>query len=56
MISNLSYEDKEALKEETPLNRIGTPLDIAKTAYFLASEDSSFITGQIIGVNGGILI
>jgi len=56
MISNLSLEDLEGLKEETPLGRIGTPEDIAGVAYFLASKESDFITGQIIGVNGGIVI
>lgn len=56
MINNLSAEDIEALKYETPLEKIGTPLDIAKTAYFLASEDSDFITGQVLSVNGGIVI
>lgn len=56
MISNLSSEELEGLMEETPLGRIGTPKDIAGTAYFLASEESDFITGQVIGVNGGIVI
>ena len=56
MNNNLSQEDIEALKEQTPLGTIGTPEDIAKTVYFLASKDSSFITGQIISPNGGFLI
>ena len=46
----------DALKEETPLGRLGTPEEVARLIYFLASDDSSFITGQIIGVNGGFII
>ena len=38
---------------ETPLNRWGTPLDVAHMARFLASSDASFITGQVININGG---
>ncbi len=46
----------QALAEETPLQRLGTPQDIAKAVYFLSSEQSSFITGQILGVNGGFVM
>lgn len=42
-----------ALAEETPLQRIGTPKDVAKAVSFLASAGAGFITGQILGVNGG---
>ena len=56
MNKNLSFEDVENLKYETPCQKIGTPLDVAKTIVFLASENASFITGQVIGVNGGFLI
>ena len=45
--------DREA---ETPLGRIGVPEDIAQTAVFLAGQESAFITGQVIGVNGGFVI
>ena len=44
------------LKEETPLNLLGTPEDIADSAVFLCSEKAKFITGQILGVNGGFVI
>ena len=37
-----------------PLERLGTPLDIAKAVCFLCSEDAAFITGQVLGVNGGL--
>lgn len=44
----------EELKEEVPMERIGTPKNIADTVLFLASDKASYITGQIIGVNGGM--
>ena len=46
----------EGLREETPLLRIGTPADVARAAVFLASDQASFITGQVLGVNGGMVI
>ena len=56
MNKNISKEDKEAFCEETPLGRIGTPNEVAKAALFLASENADFITGQILGVDGGAII
>ena len=56
MNANLTDEDKEMLCEETPLARIGTPEETAELIYFLASDKASFITGQIISNNGGIVI
>lgn len=44
------------LKEETPLNALGTPKDIADAAVFLCSDRAKFITGQVLGVNGGFII
>ncbi len=49
-------ETISCLTGETPLNRLGTPEDIAGTALFLAGEGAGFITGQVIGVNGGFII
>ena len=46
----------DALCKETPLGRIGSPLDIARCALFLAGDTAAFITGQVIGVNGGMVI
>lgn len=56
MLSSFTQEDIAALKDETPLNRIGDVKDVANAICFLASEDSSFITGQVISVNGGFVI
>lgn len=56
MIKEYSTDDLAALKEETPLLRLGTPEDIAKAALFLSGNDASFITGQVLGVNGGFVI
>lgn len=56
MNGHLSPEIISELKEETPLNRIGTPRDVAETILFLASEKASFITGQTISVDGGFIL
>ncbi|HSQ88367.1 elongation factor P 5-aminopentanone reductase [Romboutsia sp.] len=56
MINNVSDEILEILKDETPLMRLGTPEDIANCALFLASDNSNFITGQVISPNGGFVI
>ena len=56
MMSNFSEADKEALREEIPLSRLGSVEDVANTVAFLCSEKASYITGQVISVNGGIVI
>lgn len=56
MMAQFSQEDKDALKEETPLNKLGSPEDIARTVAFLCSDKAEFITGQVIPVNGGFVI
>ena len=56
MNSGLSEEDLRAVIDDTPLMRIGPPEDVASLALFLAGESASFITGQIISVNGGYVI
>ena len=45
-----------ALAEETPVERLGEPDEIARTMVFLADEASGYITGQVLGVNGGLVI
>ena len=49
-------EDRKELAEETPLQRIGKPEEIADAVLFLASERAAFITGQVLPVNGGFFI
>lgn len=56
MCKNLSEETLKELKEETPLMKLGTPEDVANAVSFLASENAGFITGQVLGVNGGFVI
>ncbi len=56
MNAELSPEALRELAEETPLGRIGTPEDVARAVLFLAGEDSAFITGQVIGVSGGLVV
>ena len=50
-----SEEDRKSLEEEIPLGRFGTSEEIGKLAVFLASDDSSYITGQIIRADGGFI-
>lgn len=50
-----SQMDMDNLKSATPLERLGTPLDVAKMIVFLAGEDARFITGEVVGVSGGFI-
>lgn len=56
MNGHLSPDIMEELKNETPLNRIGTPEDVAEAILFLAGHKASFITGQVISVDGGFIL
>lgn len=56
MCACFSAQEMNALAEETPLCRIGTPEDVANIIYFLASDASDFVTGQVISPNGGFVI
>ncbi len=56
MNAELDDETRAALRDETPLERIGAPEDVARAVAYLCSEEASFITGQILGVNGGMII
>lgn len=53
MTSCYSESEVSAICEDIPLGRIGTACEIAKAAAFLASDDAAYITGQILGINGG---
>jgi NAD(P)-dependent dehydrogenase (short-subunit alcohol dehydrogenase family) len=53
----INTEDKlKAMKERHPLKEIGRPDDMASMVYFLLSEESSWITGQIMHVDGGMSV
>ena len=54
MTKDIKSELSDALMDKIPMNRFGSPEDIAKVALFLASESGSYITGQTIHVNGGM--
>lgn len=56
MNRRLTREELVSFAEDTPLGRIGTPEEVAKAIVFLAEEDSSFITGQVLAVDGGVTI
>ena len=53
MLNTFSEEDLIEIANEIPMNRLALPSEIANTVNYLISEQSSYITGQILGVNGG---
>ena len=55
MTDALPKDQKEALASQIPLARLGTPEEIAQAVLFLAGSSSSYITGQTLHVNGGML-
>lgn len=55
MNKGFDEETMAQLKEETPVGRIGTPQDVARTVVFLADSANSFVTGQVLGVDGGFI-
>jgi 3-oxoacyl-[acyl-carrier protein] reductase len=54
MTDKLTDNQKHAMASTIPLLRFGEPYDVAKAALFLASDDSSYITGHVLAVNGGM--
>ncbi len=56
MSAQWSEEKRRSIIEAIPLKRLGTPEDVAQAVLFLASEKASFITGEILDVNGGFLM
>ena len=55
MMDEHSEETKAQLADETPLGRLGTPQDVAHACAFLLGDGAAFITGQVLGVDGGYL-
>lgn len=56
MCGGYDEQTLQQLKEEAPLCRLGTPEDVARAIYFLASDDASFVTGQVLSADGGMVI
>ena len=56
MNAAIDEASKQALCDETPLGRMGTPAEVAAAVVFLASDAAGFITGQVMGVDGGLAV
>ncbi len=56
MTQGLPAEVKETLQKQIPLGRLGQPADVAEAVCFLASDEAGYITGQVLHVNGGMLM
>ncbi len=55
MMSRFSDEEKAEICEEIPMGRMGSPEEVADAVSFFANENSSYVTGQILGINGGMV-
>lgn len=56
MVKNVTPETMEELRQETPLEKLGRPEDVADALWFLASDRAAFITGAVLNVSGGFVI
>lgn len=56
MMADFGEDDLAALREEIPLGTLGTPADVASAVLFLAGDGARYITGQVLSVNGGMVI
>ena len=56
MTRQMDQKRLQEIKKLIPLNRFGTPQDVAEVVAFLASEEAGYVTGQVLGVNGGMAI
>ncbi len=55
MNQHLGPQDLAAFCDDTPLGRVGSPEEVARAAWFFTSDEASFITGQVLGVDGGYI-
>jgi 3-oxoacyl-[acyl-carrier protein] reductase len=56
LIAGLPAEAKERYSAATPMGRLGTPADVAKAVRFLVGDDAGFIAGQVLGIDGGLVL
>ena len=56
MNSRLSVQEIQDICDQTPLGRIGNASEAAQAIYYLASDKSDFITGQVLSPNGGLVV
>ena len=56
MYNNYTEKEIEEMTREVPLGRLGTPIEVANLALYMASDNARFMTGQVIGLNGGSVI
>lgn len=56
MVNNVSPETLETLRQDTPLEKLGAPEQVADAIFYLASDQASFITGEVLNVSGGFVI
>jgi 3-oxoacyl-[acyl-carrier protein] reductase len=54
MTKQIKEEQRQEIKKHIPLDRFGTPDDVAEAVVFLASEEAGYITGQVLSINGGM--
>ncbi len=56
MVRNVSPETLEELRQDTPLEKLGAPENVADAVFYLASDQAAFITGEVLNVSGGFVI
>lgn len=56
MVKNVDPAVLEELRQETPLERLGCPEDVANAIWYLASEEAGFVTGTVLDVSGGFVV
>jgi 3-oxoacyl-[acyl-carrier protein] reductase len=56
MMANVPEKVIEKMKEKTPLQRLGEPIDIAYAYLYLASDEAEYVTGAVLSVDGGLTI